>query len=184
MTSAHCVDITVAGATANDYAFGVALDNVWPPGPSCFAHATTPGTVATISNLQLPAGIYYLMIDRDPNAGAGATLDFRLTIADCPAASGACCLADGTCAQLTEADCTNANGLAWTMDTTCSPNPCPYVKGDVDCSHAVTMDDLPFFVDALIGGYAGCDITLADMNGDGLEDGLDIQGFVNAMPGI
>lgn len=43
------------------------------------------------------------------------------------------------------------------------------------------MADIPLFVDAVIGTYVGCDITLADMNEDGWEDGLDIQPFVSAL---
>ncbi len=124
LSSAHCVDITVAGASANDHSIGVVLDNACPPGSACLAHVTTTGTVATIGNLQLDAGTYYLMIDRMPDDEGFAVLDFRLTIADCPAASGACCLSNGQCTQVTEADCFSANGLTWTEDTSCSPNPC------------------------------------------------------------
>jgi hypothetical protein len=180
LTSAHCVDITVAGATPIDHSIGVALDDVCPP-LSCIAQATTPGTVATISNLPLTAGTYYLMIDREPDPEGFAILNFRLTIADCPPPSGACCLQNGACAQLTEADCANANGMSWTMDTPCSPNPCPFVKGDVNCDHAVDTADIPDFVAALIGGYTGCDITLADMDDLGSVDGLDIELFVNKL---
>jgi hypothetical protein len=35
------------------------------------------------------------------------------------------------------------------------------------------------FVDALMGTYTGCVVTLADMNGDGTADGGDIQAFVD-----
>ncbi|MCK6457655.1 MAG: choice-of-anchor L domain-containing protein [Phycisphaerae bacterium] len=179
LKSEHCVDITVAGATPIDHSIGVALDDTCPPDLSCIAQASTPGTVATITNLLLAPGTYYLMIDRQPDPEGFAILNFRLTIADCPAPSGACCLHDGACAQLTEADCMSANGLAWTIDTPCAPNLCPYAKGDTNCSHSVDAADIPTFIEALIGGYTGCDITLADMNDDGSEDGLDIQAFVN-----
>lgn len=181
ITETRCVDITVSGATPDDHSIGVALDTSCPPGSPCLAFVTTPGTVATISNLTLTPDIYYLMIDRLP-LGPAESLDFRLSIADCPPPSGACCFADGQCAQLSEADCTNALGLTWAIDIPCSPNPCPHAKGDLNCDHAVNENDISYFVDALIGGYTGCDITLADMNGDGVEDGLDIQGFVDAMP--
>lgn len=184
LSSAHCVDITVAGATANDFAFGVVLDDVCPPGLNCRAQAIAQGTMAAITGLQLPAGTYYLMIDRDPKAGAGATLDFRLTIADCPAPSGACCLQNGSCAELTEADCLAANGVSWVVDTLCSPSPCPYAKGDMNCDHVVNAGDLPLFVDALLGTYAGCDITLADMNSSGVADGDDIPLFTAALMGF
>lgn len=108
-------------------------------------------------------------------------MDFRLTIADCPGASGACCLPDGGCAQLTEADCTNANGTSWTVNDPCTPSPCPYLKGDTNCSHSVDVDDVSTFTDAMLGLYTGCDVTLADMNSDGKEDGVDIAAFISAV---
>jgi hypothetical protein len=77
-------------------------------------------------------------------------------------------------------DCA-AGGTYQGDDTDCDPNPCPYVKGDVNCDHAVNVDDVPYFVAALIGGYTGCDITLADMDDSGTADGLDIQPFVSAL---
>lgn len=181
LTSARCVDITVAGATPIDRSIGVVLDSVCPPGLSCIAQATTTGTVATISNVLLSPGTYYLMIDRRPDPQGYAILDFRLTIADCPPPSGACCLPDGGCAELSESDCKGAGGLTWTIDTACTPHPCPYAKGDTNCDHAVNTADTPSFADALLGEYAGCDITLADMNDDGNVDGLDIQEFVNVV---
>lgn len=181
LSSDHCVDITVAGATEIDHSIGVVLDDGCPPDSSCLAQASTPGTVATITNLSLTAGTYWLMIDRQPDDQGFAILDFRLSIADCPDPPGACCFQDGQCAQLTEADCNAAKGLAWTLDTPCDPNPCPYLKGDTNCSHSVNTDDIPSFVEALIGEYTGCDITLADINGDGSADGDDIQLFVNML---
>lgn len=180
ITETRCVDITVSGATPDDHSIGVALDTNCPPGNPCLAFTTTPGTVAKISNQILAAGTYYLMIDRLPQ-GAAESLDFRLSIADCPVVTGACCFQDGHCEQRQEAECLKLGGLQWTAELGCAPNPCPYVQGDVNCDHALNPGDIGFFVDALLGSYTGCDITLADMNGDGLEDGLDIQGFANAL---
>jgi len=148
LTSDRCIDIRVAGATAIDHSIGVVVDNVCPPGPACLAQATTPGTVATISNLLLSAGTYYLMIDRQPDDGF-AILDFRLTISDCPEASGACCLPGGQCAQVTEADCTGAGGLSWTTEATCSPSPC--VAGDADGDGDVDLADYAIFAECLSG---------------------------------
>jgi len=179
----HCVDITVSGATAIDHSIGVLVDDTCPPGASCIAQATTPGTVATISGLAIGPGTYYLMIDRQPDPQGFAALDFRLTIVDCPAPSGACCLQDGTCAQLTEADCFNALGLSWTQDAPCTPNPCAHPLGDVNCDYAVNTADIPQFIAALIGNYTGCDITLADMDLSGEVNGADIQLFVRALTG-
>ena len=183
LTSAHCVDITVSGATAVDHSIGVVLDDTCPPGSSCIAQASSPGTEATISGLALSAGTYYLMIDRQPEPGGYAVLDFRLTIADCAAALGACCLMDGTCAELTEADCFNAGGSAWSMDTPCSPNPCGYGLGDVNCDHVVDTADIPLFIEAMLDNYTGCDIMLADMDLSGTVDGRDIPQFVQLLTG-
>lgn len=185
ITDFRCVDITVSGATPDDHSIGVVLDSACPPGSgtSCVAWTTTSGTVATIGNLTLAPGTYFLMIDRQPQ-GAAESLDFRLSIADCPGASGACCLQDGGCAQLTEADCTNANGMAWAVNGDCDPNPCTYTKGDMNCDNSVDYGDIPYFIDALIGDFAGCDITLADTDDSGFSDGADIQEFVNVLVGL
>lgn len=54
--------------------------------------------------------------------------------------------------------------------------------GDLDCSGVFDVADVAAFVLALIDpdGYAAydCDITMADVNRDGLRDGRDIQSFV------
>lgn len=183
LTTAHCLDITVSGATAADHSIGVALDSACPPGSSCIAHASTPGTEVTIGNLSLTSGTYFLMIDRLPGPGGAETLDFRLTIADCMAPGGACCLPDGTCAHVTESDCFNAGGLAWTVDAPCSPSPCAHALGDVNCDSAVNAADIPEFIAALIGNYTGCDISLADMDLSGIVNGGDIPLFVQAITG-
>lgn len=67
------------------------------------------------------------------------------------------------------------------MEIPCEPSSCPYNNGDVNCDHHVNMDDIPQFVAALIGGYAGCDIALADMDDSGPADGLNIQLFVDLL---
>lgn len=60
-------------------------------------------------------------------------------------------------------------------------------SGDLDCSGDLTVGDVGPFVLALVdpAGYAaaypGCDISQADMNLDGLEDGADIGPFVAAL---
>jgi hypothetical protein len=45
------------------------------------------------------------------------------------------------------------------------------------------VDEGPRFVAALIDGYTGCDIILADMDNAGTADGQDLQPFVNALLG-
>lgn len=189
LTSARCVNVVVAGATPDDHSIGVVLDDVCPPGLSCLAHVSTDGTVAALSDLALSAGTYYLMIDRRPDDLVGATLNFRLTISECPAASGACCLPDGGCAQLVETDCANANGLTWTVDSPCSPNPCVAGWGDMNCDGFVTVGDIRGFVLALTDPvayameYPKCDIQRADVNQDGFVTVGDISAFVTLLVG-
>jgi|CXWL01.1.fsa_nt_gi hypothetical protein len=182
ITNTRCIDITVSGASPADHSIGVVLDTVCPPGTSCLAFATTPGTVATISKQTLAPGTYYLMIDRLPQ-GAAESLDFRLSIADCPPAIGACCFQDGHCEVLSEAECMLGGGLQWTADLPCDPCLCQHLKGDVDCNHAVEPADIDQFIAALLGYYTGCDITLADMNDSGAAGGDDVQAFVNTLLG-
>ena len=61
------------------------------------------------------------------------------------------------------------------------------VKGDLNCSGTVDINDIAPFVLALLDPaayatqYPGCDINLADMDGNTLIDGADIQGFVDAL---
>ena len=171
LTSAHCVNVTVEGATAADHSIGVLVDDVCPPGLSCLAQATTTGTEVTISDLQLSPGTYYLMIDRQPDDQGLATLQFRLTVADCPAPSGACCFPGGQCAEVTEADCASANGLTWTVDASCSPNPCVPCTGDLDGDNDVDLTDLAMLLadfDCTGGGCTG------DADGDGDTDLTDL----------
>lgn len=170
LSSDHCIDVIVKGATADDHSIGVAVDDVCPPGPSCLAQATTTGIEATISTLPLSAGTYWLMIDRQPDPGGSTSLNFRLSIADCPVASGACCLPDGQCAQVTEADCMSANGLTWTVDTPCSLSPCenccyPFSGGGCGFVPAGTC---------LAGGGLLVPSCMGDANLNGIDDACDV----------
>lgn len=181
---AHCVDITVAGATELDHSIGVVVDDVCPPGPSCLAQASTTGTLATITDLLLEPGTYYVMIDRQPEAEGFAILDFRLSIADCPAASGACCLGDNQCAQLTEEDCAGAAGLAWIMELPCAPNPC--LDGDADGDGDVDLADFAMLWTCLTGpdnGPLGIECDIFDVDGDNDIDLADAAAFANAFTG-
>jgi hypothetical protein len=56
----------------------------------------------------------------------------------------------------------------------------PNHLGDMNCDDAVTVADIPLFVQALLatGAFGGCDINRADMNEDGLTNGRDTQPFV------
>ncbi len=52
--------------------------------------------------------------------------------------------------------------------------------GDMDADGDVDIDDLPLFVDVLVG-LDPDHVARADMNGDGLANGLDIQPFANVL---
>lgn len=56
------------------------------------------------------------------------------------------------------------------------------IRGDFDGDGEVDMDDVPALVDVLLGLDTDCVRRLiADMTGDGLHDGRDVQAFVNAL---
>lgn len=59
----------------------------------------------------------------------------------------------------------------------------PACPGDLNCDGAVSLDDLAGFIEALIpaGEFNCCDITRADLNADGKQDGRDIAFFVNLL---
>ena len=77
--------------------------------------------------------------------------------------------------------------LALAISHIATPRLARATPGDLDCCGGVTVDDVGAFVIALSDpqGYASmlpaCDITLADMNGDGVENGEDISLFVDAL---
>jgi hypothetical protein len=101
--------------------------------------------------------------------------------------TGACCTpTTGGCQETTQADCTaNWQGAG----TSCMPNICPLAKGDMNCDHAVDATDMPLFVEALLDptaldiAHPSCLSTQANMDGNGLVNGLDIQPFVNLLIG-
>ncbi|MBK9128867.1 MAG: choice-of-anchor L domain-containing protein [Phycisphaerales bacterium] len=146
LSSPLSINITVAGATPADNWIGVAVGDTCPPGEPCIAYATTSGTVATITDLALPAGTYYLMIDRWPSALN--CMDFTLTITS-GAPTGACC---HTTAQLCDenvpqADC-QAPGDVWSMGLACSQliPPCTTPPQGVgrDCEYPLVVNGLPY----------------------------------------
>jgi len=73
-----------------------------------------------------------------------------------------------------EADC-NGNGLP----DDCEQPACPGVlAGDMDCSGAADLADLPEFIDYLLTGFPSC---RADVNSDEVVDGKDIAPFISAV---
>ncbi len=59
----------------------------------------------------------------------------------------------------------------------------PMLPGDANCDGAVTVEDVPLFVEALLDAstYTGCDIGRVDVNGDGAVDGRDVESLVQAV---
>jgi hypothetical protein len=61
------------------------------------------------------------------------------------------------------------------------------ILGDMNCDRWVDIHDVAPFIQALLdpAGYAAaypnCDASLADLNGDGLVNGNDIQGLASLL---
>jgi hypothetical protein len=57
---------------------------------------------------------------------------------------------------------------------------CAALLGDMNCDGVVDLNDVPLYVEALLGtpDFAGCDIMRADINADTLINGLDTQPFI------
>lgn len=56
------------------------------------------------------------------------------------------------------------------------------VAGDIDCDGACDLQDALALTAVLLGqDDAACHVAAADINDDGAEDGLDVQGFVDAL---
>lgn len=63
------------------------------------------------------------------------------------------------------------------------------VRGDMNCDGAVTVDDVPPFVlalldpDAYLAMFPDCPLSRADLSNDGLRNGTDIAPFVSCLLG-
>lgn len=70
-------------------------------------------------------------------------------------------------------------GLAWI-------NQGIQAVGDMNCDGVIDLLDAPLFTQALVdpAGFVACDgIDRADINGDALDDGEDVQGFIGLLLG-
>lgn len=56
--------------------------------------------------------------------------------------------------------------------------------GDVNCDGVVNVDDVPAFVQVLMGlDMSACHVEASDLNGDSIVDGRDVQGFLASLAG-
>jgi hypothetical protein len=122
VTETVCLNITATGNTPSDNFIGIAVDDECPPAATgCLAMATSgSGTVASITELQLTPGTYWLMIDTQPPP---TCVNCHLSIAVC-APRGACCFG-GVCQEnLTAVECLAQGGVWKGANSDCFPNPC------------------------------------------------------------
>ena len=73
----------------------------------------------------------------------------------------------------------NLDSVSYNLSATI---PGAFPKGDLNRNGAVDLPDIPLFVDLLLdpGAATPEDQDLADMNGDTMNDGRDLQPFVDA----
>lgn len=84
------------------------------------------------------------------------------------------CNSNGIIDSCGEPDCNNNS-----LPDSCEYPGCPGIlKGDYNCSGTVDEADITPFLLEIINGSPTC---LDDFNSDGKADGLDVQGFVNAI---
>ncbi len=206
------VDDATIPILINEVEFTLLMKRVWGAGDPSVNHLViVPGNAAGISHtyssstnddLDTYSGLgnidrlFYILVARemglyldDATATAIAT-EFieRLELA------GFDCNANGIF-DACEADCNNngfpddcdiADGSSVDLDGNGIPDEClAFDAGDMNCDATLDIQDIPPFIDALISsvGFAGCDINLADMNNDGIRDGLDLSLFVEELLG-
>ncbi|MFQ5500737.1 MAG: S8 family serine peptidase [Phycisphaerae bacterium] len=102
----------------------------------------------------------------------------------CPVFPGACCHSDGSCTnEVDAAACTALGGVFQGHGINCTAVVCE-VAGDVDCNGVLDMNDSAALVNVLLGmDIDPCHVTAADMNGDGMMNGNDVQDFVTILIG-
>ena len=134
-----------------------------------FANATNvgnggPSVVRDIDGCQSGKNVIYAIPGGWFNACLlGVAGDFAIrAIIDCPGATGACCYADGTCANgLEEADCTAEFGAVWHEGQTCAEITC--TPRGACCAGTSCLSLVPESQCIAIGGtYAGHGSDCAD----------------------
>jgi len=165
VTADTCLNITVQ-ATQTYLGVGVAAACPLPAGTCLGFGSSGGGTTATIQNLTLTAGTYYMMVDTWPSPTCLS--NFTLTITECPA-GGACCDGDtGDCTDVADAaECaaTYTNGNYQGDGTECATTICPLPP--VDCTNPTPVTDafsvlddstcgrLNSYADTCLGSYDG-----------------------------
>jgi len=94
---------------------------------------------------------------------------------DCPPPSGACCLPDGSCADLSADDCASAGG-GWYPGESCAYIECP-CPGDLDDDRDVDLGDLAVLL-SYYGTTDGAGPEDGDLDGDGDVDLLDLAALL------
>jgi hypothetical protein len=156
-----------------------AVINCQGTGACCLGSGCIPVTQAAC---QSAGGAY---------AGNGTTCANQICTA------GACCDGTGGCLQKFGFQCTAGGGTFQGPGTSCSPNPCPQPSGACCfagfCFPDVTEADCSSLPGVWLGALTDCgppdpcnqdpcasvSFTLGDVSGDGLINGLDVQGFVD-----
>ncbi|MFQ5422478.1 MAG: S8 family serine peptidase [Phycisphaerae bacterium] len=102
----------------------------------------------------------------------------------CSVFPGACCHPDGSCTnEANAAACAALGGAFQGHGINCQAAVCE-VAGDVDCNGVLDMNDSAALVGVLLGlDTDPCHMAAADVNGDGLTDGGDIQPLVTLLIG-
>ena len=167
-----------------DSNYGYSADNFGPPGGFLTLDDAAPVSIDCYAG-PLSAGIDNYAGPARPNQALAAFngLDpsgpWTLTVSD-PLVDFTGTLATWALAmQTTSADC-NANGVP----DECEPD---LHRGDMNCDCAVTVADVPGFIQALLDPAAyvaanpACNLSNADMQPDGALNGRDVQLFVDKL---
>ena len=93
---------------------------------------------------------------------------------------GTCCTCPSICTpNVTHDDCTEALQGAWRLGGSCSPNPCPGVPPNDDCSSPFVVSGIPDFGELVIAGNNIC----ATDDGPGLSSDPQLDGCFASLIG-
>ena len=139
-----------------------ALSDECPPGAECIASSTNDAaTTHGVEGVNLPVGIYYLMVDC--NAGTGTIDDFNLLLELSEPA--------WLCGDANADETVNVTDAVYLISYIFAGGlpPDPLAAGDVNCDETVNISDVVYLMDWIFGfpfpGPPPC-----DPNGDGVPD--------------